>query len=274
MLSIDYISGFLNNRQEEISKKYYDKINIFEKTKTEIEVKTDIKNKSEICKIEFKKTKKNIDLPKSFNILFNKNIIQDFYYDNKIYKNTSVIFTLLNSLFLIGNEIFNLNDYNEKIIIMKDFLNKIDDDLSQKDLYSKFGYNKNKKFNKGEFQKVIKDAYQFKSYENLHLLKIYLADYLGINIYIYHVKDDLLDKEKSEYYLTNNYSVMNKFVPTVIMLYENEIYKPLLTNSDSSIIRYSVYKELLDNMWNYFDIDDKLLIEMKKNKKTNDCVVY
>lgn len=117
MLSINYIYNFLDNKQENINKSFYDKINDFELNKNlSMQSLAVIENSNKLDKFNF-------DLPKSFDILFNKSII-NFYYDNKIYKNKSPVFTLLNSFFLIGNEFFNLNDENEKTLIMKEFLKK------------------------------------------------------------------------------------------------------------------------------------------------------
>ena len=93
--------------------------------------------------------------------MFNKSII-DFYYDNRFCKNKSLIFTLINSLLNIGNITFNLYDIFDKEIIIKDFIKKIDSDLFQLDLYNKFNYNKNKRFNKSDIQFVLKNAIQFK----------------------------------------------------------------------------------------------------------------
>ena len=275
MLSINYIYNFLNNKQENINKSFYDKINDFELNKSII-VKTVIENNNKLDKFNF-------DLPNSFDILFNKSII-NFYYDNKIYKNKSPVFTLLNSFFLIGNEFFNLNDENEKTLIIKDFLKKIDDDLFQRDLYLKFDYTKNRNFNKAEFQEVIKNALQFKICNKFNLFKTYLSDYLGINLYIFHKINGLIDFDKSEFYLTKYYNNINKYVPHFLIIYENEIYKPILTSGFSSILKYSEHQEIIDNIWKYFKICDivkvdnisenenKEVIEIEnenKNKKYN-----
>ena len=80
MLSVNYIYNFLEEKQEPISSFYYNKIKHFE---LNVEIK------------EHKNEKYNCNLHESFNILFNKNL-SNFYYNNKIYKNHSHIFTLLN----------------------------------------------------------------------------------------------------------------------------------------------------------------------------------
>ena len=251
MLSINYIHNFLSNKQETINQNFYDKINEFELNKN-VPVK-----KEKV--IDNKLDKFNFNLPESFDILFNKSTL-NFYYDSKIYKNKSPVFTLLNSFLLIGNEFFNLNNENEKILIIKDFLKKMDDDLFQKDLYLKLDYTKNRNFNKGEFQEVIKNALQFKICDKFNLFKMYLSDYLGINLYIFHKVDGLIDFDKSEFYLTKYYNNINKYVPHFLILYENEIYKPILTSGFSSILKYSEHQEIIDNIFKYFKIEDNIAI--------------
>ena len=250
MLSVNYIYNFLEEKQEPISSFYYNKIKHFE---LNVEIK------------EHKNEKYNCNLHESFNILFNKNL-SNFYYNNKIYKNHSPIFTLLNSILLIGNEYFNLNDESDKTIIMKDLLLKMDNDLFQKNLYEKYEYNKNRKFNKADLQDVLKEAYQFKVLERMNLLKMYLSDYLGINLYILNMKDGILNSDDSEYYLTKYYGGYNRYVPNFVIIFENEIYKPILTNNLSSIILYSNNKDIVDNLWDYFKISEEVIVKESESK--------
>jgi len=251
MISINYISKFLSEKQVSIDNIYYTKINKFEKNKDVI-IDVD-KDKHELDKYE-------LNLADSFNVLFNKSII-DFYYDNRFCKNKSLIFTLINSLLNIGNITFNLYDIFDKEIIIKDFIKKIDSDLFQLDLYNKFNYNKNKRFNKSDIQFVLKNAIQFKYCDKINLLKEYISDYLGINIYILKIENGQIDYKNCEYFLTQKYGKnINKFLPHYILLHENEIYKPLLACkkelNNSSVLTYSAHKDIIDNIWNYFRIND------------------
>lgn len=254
MLSINYIVNYLDNNQEKIDNLFYNKINNFEL--------------NDNFKINKNKDKFTEELPKSFDIIFNKNI-ENFYYDNKIYKNKSFIFSLLNSILVIGNKYFNLNSENEKESVIKDFLKKLDNDIFQKDLYNKYQYNKNKKFNKRDIQNVLKNSLQFKYCDKFHLLKEYISDYLGINIYIFNVKNNMIDFIESEFYLTSYYSNnINKYVPHFVILLENEVYKPLLTNDNVlySILKYDINNEIIDNIWNYFKLNDLYSENLKKNE--------
>ena len=266
MLSVNDILNYLEDKQIRIDPIYYKKINNFEKNKND---KMPIP-----CKLDNFQSK----LPKFLNIFFNKSI-SDFYYDYKLYNNKSSIFTLFNSIFLIGNEYFNINNSKEEYI--KEFIKNMDNDIFQKDLYNKFNYVKNKHFNKSDIQMVLKDAYKFKSCDKFSLLKKYLSDYLGINLYIFSIENGCIIFEKSEFYVTSQYGdIKNKFTPNFILINENEIYKPILNNkhiNNSSIILYSEYTELIDNIWNYFnivndeikldDIDENIIEE--HNKKYN-----
>jgi hypothetical protein len=260
MLSVNYIANFLAEKQVPIDNIFYSRINEFEYNKEFI--KTDTK------KEEYKLDKYHYNLPQSFDIIFNKSI-KDFYYDSKIYKNKSPLFTLLNSIFLIGNKYYNLNSENEKEFIMKEFIKKIDNDLFQKDLYTKFNYTKNRKFNKTDIQTVIKNAFTFKHCDKLHLFKEYLSDYLGVNIYIFKVHNGCVDFNVNENYLTKYFgNNITKYVPHFVILYENEIYKPLMkinSEHEYSILRYSEEKNIIDSIWKYFKLNEYQKANQKEN---------
>jgi len=265
MLSINYLSNFLEDKQTNIDNYYYNKINKFERNKN-----IDLTNLVENNLIN----KFNLDLPQSFNILFNNNII-DFYYDNKKYKNKSLIFTFIGSILSIIDETFNLYDLNDKENIIKDFITLIDNDLFQKDLYTKFNYTKNRRFNKSDIQLVLKNALQFKYCDKFHLLKEYISDYLGVNIYIINLNNDVIDFLNCKYYLTKNYNNnYNKYIPNFILINDNEIYKPLLKYnkeilSNTSSLMYSDNKDIIDNLWKYLNIDEIFISNIKLKEEEN-----
>ena len=249
MINLNYLIKFLDEKQLKIKKDIYDNINDFEKS--DYENVYEEKNK-------YKVEKYKLDLPNSLNILKN---IDHFYYDNKYYKNKSPIFTLLNSIFCITDEFFNLNDEYSKEEIIKIFIKKMDDDLFNKNLYNKFNYNKNRKFNKYSIQEVLQNAYFFKYCDKFDLFKEYVSDYLGINIIIFKIENKNLNIENSMYFMTkyfgDNY---NKYLPTFLLILENEIYKPLLLkekdDKETSIIKYSIFNDLIDNIWKIFNIQE------------------
>lgn len=254
MLSVNYISEFLNNKQQKIDTKYYNALKSFERVNP-TEFKQTVSTNSNHTYI----AKYNKQLQDSFNILFNKSI-EDFYYDNKVYKNKSYIFTFFNSILSIGNESFSLYDSSEKEGVVKEFIKMIDNDLFNKDLYKKFDYSKIHTFNKGDIQEVIKMAYQFKHTDRFDLLKRYVADYLGINLYIISVENDLINYSKSEYYLPSHFgNEINKFLPSIIIIIENEIHKPLMNKTietGAHILEYSNanYTHIIDNIWTQLKI--------------------
>ena len=302
MLSVLQIIKFLSEKQEKIPSVNYNNIYKFELNEYEYENIENIKNNDFIfpekeeepkvpildapliinkdesysdIKKEYKSTYNNI-LPQSFDIIFNKSI-KNFYYDNKISRNKSNIFSLLNSILLIVNETFNLNKDNEKECIIKEFIKKIDSELFELNLYTKFNYQKNRKFNKVDIQSVLKNALLFKSCEKIKLLKQYLSDYLGINIYILNKFNNNIDFVNSEYFLCKKFGdVTTKFLPNFIIIHDNEIYKPLLKNNNenidySSIIRYNDNKDIIDNLWKYYNIveeniDSVSMINVEKEK--------
>jgi hypothetical protein len=240
MLSVNYISNFLSDKQNKIDPSFYYRINEYEK------------------KID----KNQCNLKESFEVLFNKSIL-DFYYDNSLYKNKSSIYTFVNSIFTISDELYKLKNEDERVGIIKEFLKKIDKELFEKDLYNKFGYNKNRNFNKADIQTVLKEALLFKSSDKFYMLKDYIAHYLGINIYIIEIENNLINFSRCTYYLTKYYDNINKYVPHFVIILENEIYKPILINHkkelcDSSIITYSKYSDIIENIWKYLNIYEEL----------------
>jgi len=291
MLSVLQIIKFLSEKQEKIPSVNYNNIYKFEYSnnnliiseKDEIidvpliieenVIKEDkVASYAEIKK-EYKTIYNNI-LPQSFDIIFNKSI-KNFYYDNKISRNKSNIFSLLNSILLIVNETFNLNKDNEKEHIIKEFIKKIDSELFELNLYTKFNYQKNRKFNKADIQTILKNAINFKSCEKIKLLKQYLADYLGINIYILNKFNNNIDFINSEYFLCKKFgNVTTKFLPNFIIIHDNEIYKPLLKNDNestyySSIILYD--KDIIDNLWKYYNIIEEKI--EPASEPVSDCVI-
>ena len=265
MLSVNYIYDFLNKKQQKIESKYYNEIKSFERVNPsnfkESVVNNSISEYSIISKF-------NKPLQDSFNVLFNKSI-SDFYYDNKIYKNKSYIFTLFNSILSIGNESFSLYDPADKETVIKEFIKLIDNDLFNKELYQKFDYSKIHTFNKGDIQEVIKMAYQFKQTDRFDLLKRYVADYLGINLYIISLENDLINYSKSEYYLPSHFgNEINKFLPSIIIILENEIHKPLMNKTikdGTHILEYSNpnYTHIIDNLWIQLKIIKSLPVKVE-----------
>jgi hypothetical protein len=275
MLSINYISNYLSNHQNKIDSFYYERINDFERNDLSSTSQTfkdnAVTNSQKPENIIFKKNFLN-NLPLSFELIFNKSI-QDFYYDNRIFKNKSSIYTLLNSIFYIGNEAYNFFSEKDRENIMKDFIKKIDNDLFEQNLYNKFDYHKNRKFNKADIQEILKNSYQFKNSDKIWLFIQYLADYLGINIYIFNIGNGEINYNKTEKYLSKYYGdKYNKSLPNFIIILENEIYKPVLNkkNNSDSFNKYSENIELIDKIWDYLKIVNENTISNEIKKEDDD----
>lgn len=242
MLSIDYISKILADKQLDIESYYFKQINSFERNTIELD-------------------KYQLNLYTSLTEIFEKNI-DKFYIDNNLYKNNSAVFTLINSILVIIDEYININSEYEKEIIIKELLTNMDNDLFQKDLYNIYEYNKNKSFNKSDIMSALKNSLQFIECDNFNLIKRYLSDYLKINIFILCVENKQLNFANSEKYLPKYYNdKINKFLPNFIIIHENNIYKPVLMHNKellgkSSSILYSNYKDIIENIWTYFKIKD------------------
>lgn len=232
MLSVKYISNHLNKIE-------YD------------DVKTKINN-SKYEKLQEFEIKKNIELPK--NILENKEekiiiLNKDYeslpcsfesYFDNKycIYniknKNKSNIFTFFSSLFIIGDEEYILFNQDEKLNCIKSFIKKMDDNLFIENHYEKFGYTKNKYFNKEKILNVLKEAFHFRVNEYFNLLIQHVANYLGVHIFIFEIKNNKI--ESKLLFQCNKYTFkedsekdkLNYYLPNFFMIKEEDIYYPIL----------------------------------------------
>jgi hypothetical protein len=125
--------------------------------------------------------------------------------------------------------------------------------------------------NRTDLQDEIKNALNFKYNEKNILLKQYIADYLGINLYIIHVENNLININNCECYISKYYGdEINKFLPTLLIIYCKEIYNPILTYkkelNDSSILVYSKNKEIIDNLLLYFN---DIIYNLKHNLFVN-----
>lgn len=277
MLSINYIQNYLTDEQIKINDIYYKKLNLFERkqlnSNKDVIDSNIINDSNNIISEANNKTEKLENyceyLHNCFDIIFNKNI-EEYYYNNRLFKNKSPIFTFINSILNIGNNFFNLYDEKNRELLIKSFIKKMDDDLFEKNLYNKFNYSKNRKFNKADIQTVLKNSFQFKNVEKFELLKQYISDYLGINIYIININYSVIDFEKSEYYFSKRFSSSNnnnyiKFLPSFVVIYENEIYKPVLSKNNS-IFTFSSDSEIINKLWKYLNIDEQNLNEKSLNQ--------
>ena len=282
MLSVNYISTFLNNKQDAIEKKYYNSINHFELNENFIKKKYDkTENNSSNDTFEHNNSNNNNNSNNSNNTI-NKNneksetnIIKkyepiydalNYFFDTdsnifSIYKkleNNNELYTFMNSIFSIGDEIFILNNFQNKKNIMKSLIKKMDDELLKDDLYFLYNYDKNRKFNKEKIMTVLKELYKFSvDRETIHLFKQYLSDYLGINIFVIGLINNNIDYDNKEFYLTHKYGLSyNKYAQTFILITENNLYYPLIKNTNNNFngLNYEEIEKYLDKFLKFYDI--------------------
>jgi hypothetical protein len=220
-------------------------------------------------------------LPETFKIIFN-NDIDKYYVENKIsrnYKNKTSIFTFINSLFMIIYTEYILYTDSEKESNIKSFLKKISNELFEKELYQKFGYNVNRRMNKSNLQEILAKSFTFKYDEGLFpLLQQYIIDYFGINVFVLCLTNNNIDFINSYYILSSYYKIKtNPLLPTFILVKDNDIFKPLLNSNDDNISNYNIdiqcflyskNKNIIENLWKYFKLDEiEICIEELKDDK-------
>ena len=288
MISLNSVIKFLteNNKHKKIND--IDSISKFELKKDAMKIlesiesnykENPINNYETINNNSSFTTNRNIiikSLPESFEIIFNNNI-DKFYIENKIsrnYKNKTSIFTFINSLFMIIYGQYILYTDNEKESNIKSFLKKISDELFEQELYQKFGYNVNRKMNKSNLQEILAKSFTFKYDEGLFpLLQQYIVDYFGINIFVLCLANNNIDFMNSYYILASHYKIKtNPLLPTFILVKDNDIFKPLLdsndNNTDTLYFLYSKNKNIIENLWRYFKLDEiEICIEELKDNK-------
>ena len=294
MLSVNYISTFLSNKQESIDNKYYNTINHFELNESF--------NKNDMNKMESNLSTENNKLNENNKINDNNiNIIKKYepIYDSlkyffdtdsnnfSIYKkleNNNELYTFMNSILTIGDEIFMLNNFQNKKNIMKTLIKKMDDDLLKEDLYFLYNYDKNRKFNKEKIMTVLKELYKFNvERETIHLFKQYLSDYLGINIFIIGLINNNIDYDNKEFYLTHKYGLnYNKYAQTFILITENNLYYPLIKNTNNNFhaLNYEEIEKYLNKFITFYDIKIEEIIinkventEITENTEINNNII-
>lgn len=225
MLSVNYISNFLDKNQKKIDEKSY--------LLKEFEFKKEHENLIIEKKNEYNNVKKNSynDLYECFNYHFEKSL---FGFNKETNTNKNVIFTFFSSIFGIGNESYYLFNDEEKIKCIKNLIHKMDNDILAKNYYNEFKYDKNKYFNKQKILTSLKECFNLKLDENFSLIKKYTADFLGINIFIYELKNkEIINSYKIE---SNKFTDMyNEHLPNYFIVKENNEYIPIMIKNKENI---------------------------------------
>ena len=232
MLSVNYISNFLEKNQKSVNNESYNLKNF--------EYKNEYKDLI-AEKINFIKNKEKdsyIELYDCLEEYFENNL---FGFNKNKSKNNNNIYSFYSSIFGIGDENYYLFNEEEKIKCIKNLIHKMDKDLFIKNYYNEFKYDKNKFFNKEKLLISLKEAFKFKIDENFDLIKKYTADYLGINIIIFQLKNnEVINKYmiNSNKYTDNH----NKYLPYYFICEENNEFIPIMIK-DKDCINYIILED-------------------------------
>lgn len=186
------------------------------------------------------------------NIKVNNKIKLNNFYDlildgDEYYKyvNNNEKNTLIMSLLGICNSEYLLYNSNEKRNIVKELINNMYDDLDDKHYHKKFGYSRKKIFKKSLMKELLVNNNVNIDDSTNNSLKQYLADYFGVNIIIF-IFDENNNYIGSNYYKYNQYVNEELSVMNVLIEKSNNIYHPILKNSNKvNILRLSENKEIL-----------------------------
>jgi hypothetical protein len=273
MLTIDTIELFLNVERKKIEDIHFERLKSFEKKggneKETEKIKPEEDNKNELTLKTLNQTlirPENIDhrnskkLDKPLYSCF-KSILpyQEFVFPD--WKYSSVVASLFHSIFRICMTDYIYLENAKKETIIKEFIQKMEKDFIHRKIYLK-----NRKLQRTKVVEILRESYTLRKNDiNIHILKQCICEYMGINLYVFHVpceKDEnnkqehYLDIFHSEYYFARSIDKEKQplcFLPSLFLFKENGIYKPILKKDEEySILTYSQYKESIDLCWKYF----------------------
>ena len=227
MLTLEMLIKYLNIKQERLSKLYGNKTN----------------NMMNITQ-----------LPDAF-VDISADFKKFYYIDerNKLNKN-NLLYTILYCI----DENFISNLEKEKYTI--ELRKKMCYDLER--LFREFNYVSTRKFKKDKIQETLMNFNKNISLDCDDSIKQYIADYFGINIYIFSLSEN---NEKDIFVYTqlskNDNDIQNPYKPTILLFIKNNIFYPIFEN-ETSIFNYSKYPILKLLFEKYVSI------HIKKIKKT------
>jgi len=135
----------------------------------------------------------------------------------------------MNILFIIQqkNNILNLNNARKKLSYS----------LDEDKLHKKFKYTYLKKFKKTSMQEILLN-YKL-STDEYDIIKKYIVDYFGINVYIIYIDNTTNTNKIKIIYSTNDCNNFLKIKPTLILINIDNIYYPVFKYNKYSIFCYS-----------------------------------
>jgi hypothetical protein len=259
MLSVNYIATFLDKEQKNVKEDSYCSLKKFEYNNEYNEL---IKNK--IQSENKKKADSYINLHSCFDKFFEE---KSFGINKDKSKNRNNIYTFFSSIFGIGDESYYLMNDQEQIVCIKNLIKKMDDELFVKNFYKEFNYDKNKYFNKEKIMKSLKDSFRLNIDENFDLVKKYVADYLGINIVFFEIKNEIIiDK----YIISSNKYTEehNKYLPYYFIIKEEDTYIPIMMKEKENS-NYITFDEIY-NISEMLPEFEEIKIRVSNSKNIND----
>lgn len=259
MLSVNYIATFLDKEQKNVKEDSYCSLKKFEYNNEYNEL---IKNK--IQSENKKKADSYINLYSCFDKFFEE---KSFGINKDKSKNRNNIYTFFSAIFGIGNESYYLMNDQEQIVCIKNLIKKMDDELFVRNLYKEFNYDKNKYFNKEKIMKSLKDSFRLNIDENFDLVKKYVADYLGINIVFFEIKNEnIVDK----YIISSNKYTEehNKHLPYYFIIKEEDTYIPIMMKEKENT-NYITFDEIY-NISEMLPEFEEIKIRVSNSKNIND----
>tara|TARA_B110000483_G_scaffold242095_1_gene326816 strand:- start:8302 stop:9213 length:912 start_codon:yes stop_codon:yes gene_type:complete len=259
MLSVNYIATFLDKEQKNVKEDSYCSLKKFEYNNEYNEL---IKNK--IQSENKKKADSYINLYSCFDKFFEE---KSFGINKDKSKNRNNIYTFFSAIFGIGNESYYLMNDQEQIVCIKNLIKKMDDELFVRNLYKEFNYDKNKYFNKEKIMKSLKDSFRLNIDENFDLVKKYIADYLGINIVFFEIKNEnIVDK----YIISSNKYTEehNKYLPYYFIIKEEDTYIPIMMKEKENT-NYITFDEIY-NISEMLPEFEEIKIRVSNSKNIND----
>jgi hypothetical protein len=190
------------------------------------------------------------------------------------------VFSFISSLYMMMDEFFYLKKDDEKEMMIKDLLKKMHSEIFLEENYRKFYYYRNRLFKKELIQTTMNKALTMRVDDELfYIVQQYLADYFGVNIFVFKIVDGLnIDFDKSEFYGNKQYhGRVNPYLPTFFMMKMNSVYYPIVhkdVEKKSYFLfsnDYDIYLQVweymkLEVMHQFFEEEKKLKEEIKKDE--------
>jgi len=206
----------------------------------------------------------NLKLPNIFEDYFD-GYLENFY----LFKNKGVskseFYNFIDSILSCIDKTYPILGRDVKMSKIKLLLKSLIVHFDEKNLYYKFGYNKNKKIKKQSIQeylyKVFRGGKVFESIEDNYIDQ-FIVDYFGINLLVL----DMVNGDITGGHLinSNRYDCkFNKFLPLLVVVKDGKMYHSVLRNDDSVMIRYSQNKKLVNSIY----IKLKVNINRKEQEK-------